>query len=371
MDKKNVPLFIPFMSKEAIQNATSILHTSWIGEGARVKDFEKALAPWLGTENVLTVNNATSAIHIALRLAGVKGGEVISTPMTCAATNEPIINEGADIVWADIDPESGSIDPDDMERKISKKTRAIMLVHWGGNPCDLGRINRIGRKYNVRVIEDAAQALGATYGGKPIGCHSDYVVISFQAIKIINTIDGGALTTKRRGDYHRGKVLRWYGIDRDKRKVKETYWEYPIREAGYKFHMNDVTAAIGLGQLPHLEMLLKQRKAKADLYLEALRRSKTLRGIRVLPEAASSWWMFTVLCGNKKNRLRLWQRLQSEGIESGEVHVRNDTYPLFKKYNRDPLPAVKKFNDEKLCVPIGYWVDDETAEKIASVLAGF
>jgi len=370
-EQKRVPLFLPFMSKEARQNAASVLRTTWIGEGPKVREFEEALEPWLGRKNVLTLNNATSGLHVALRLADVRDGEVISTPMTCTATNEPIINEGADIVWADIDPESGSIDPDDIERKITKRTRAIVVVHWGGNPCDLRRINEIGKRHNVKIIEDAAQALGATYRKKLIGCHSDYVVISFQAIKIINTVDGGVLTTKGRRDYWQGKELRWYGIDRDKRQTKETYWDYPIKQAGYKFHMNDVAAAIGLGQLPHLEHLLAQRREQAALYQEALEQSKTLRSVKVLPEADSSWWMFTVLCGDKKNRLELWRKLREEGIDSGEAHVRNDVYPVFKKFNQGRLPGVKKFNNEKLCIPIGYWVNKRAAKKIANILASF
>ncbi len=366
-----IPLFLPFMSKEAIANATSVLKTSWIGEGQKVKEFEKTLSSRLGTDNVLTVNNATAAIHLALRLANVKGGEVISTPMTCTATNEPIINEGADIVWADIDPANGSIDPNDIEKKITKKTRAIMVVHWGGNPCDLNKINKIGKQYKIKVIEDAAQALGACYNDKPIGSHSDYVIISLQAIKIINTVDGGILTTKTRHDWHRAKALRWYGIDRDRRLIKETYWDYPIKEAGYKFHMNDVTAAIGLGQLPYLTKLLQQRQQQAAVYLKSLEQSKSLKPVSVYPGAVNSWWMFTVLCSNKKNRLKLWKKLKEEGIDSGEAHIRNDIYPLFKKYNRGPLPGVRKFNDEKLCIPIGYWVDKETAKKIADILASF
>lgn len=362
---------LPFMSREAIKNANEVLHTHWIGEGPKVVEFERALVPWLGAQNVLTVNNATAAIHIALRLANVRGGEVITTPMTCTATNIPIINEGADIVWADIDPESGSIDPLDIEKKITKKTRAIMVVHWGGNPCDLDKINKIAKKHKIKVIEDAAQALGAKYQKRPVGGHSDYAAISFQAVKIINTIDGGVLTTKTKKDYDRGKELRWYGINRDKRKVRETYWDYPIRESGYKFHMNDVTAAIGLGQILHLERLLKQRKDQAGIYNKALKKSKTLRGTKVLPGAQPSWWMFTVLCGNKKNRLALWQKLKEEGIDSSEAHVRNDIYPLFRKYNRGILPGVQEFNDQKLCIPIGYWVDKKSVQKIADILASF
>lgn len=368
---KKVPLFLPFMSKEAIKNATAVLNTPWIGEGPKVKEFEKALIPYLGRKNILTVNSATSGLHLALRLAEVKGGEVITTAMTCTATNEPIIIEGAKIVWADIDHKNGNISPKEIEKKITKKTKAIMIVHWGGNPCDITQINKIAKKYNIKIIEDAAQAMGSTYNGKQIGSHSEYVITSFQAIKIINTVDGGALTIRTSQDWWRAKALRWYGIDRDKRKVKETYWDYPIKEAGYKFHMNDVAATIGLGQLPHLPKLLSQRRKQADLYIKALKNSKTLNSVSVLPNSNPNWWMFTVLCENKKNRLRLWKKLQENGIDSGEAHVRNTLYPLFKKYSSEPLPATKLFDEQKLCIPIGFWINQKAAQKIASILADF
>ncbi|MCR4329305.1 MAG: DegT/DnrJ/EryC1/StrS family aminotransferase [Candidatus Roizmanbacteria bacterium] len=368
---KKIPLFLPFMSKEAVKNASAVLQTPWIGEGPKVKEFEKKLVPWVGSNNVLTVNNATSAIHIALRLANVRGGEVISTPMTCTATNEPIINEGGHIVWADINPNSGSIDPADIEKKITKKTKAIMIVHWGGNPCDLTKINSIGKKYGIKIIEDAAQALGSTYKSKPIGSYSDYVFFSFQAIKIINTVDGGALITRNKSDWWKGKELRWYGIDRDKRKVQDTYWDYPIKVAGYKFHMNDVTAAIGLGQLPYLDGLLKQRREQAAIYRNAINESKTLKTVEVLSEAKPNWWMFTVLCGSKESRLKLWKKLSENGIDSGEAHIRNDLYPVFKNSKRDKLDGVTKFNNEKLCIPIGYWVTKSDVRKISDILASF
>lgn len=348
------------------------LKTTWIGgDGPRVKEFENKLAKLVGNSNLLALNSGTSALHLALRLADVKGGEVISTPMTCFATNAPIVNEGATPVWADIDPESGNIDPNDIEQKITKKTKAIMIVDWGGNPCDIRAITKIAKKYRLPVIRDAAQSLGSEYDGKPVGAHCDYVCVSTQAIKIINTADGGLLITKRKSDYQRAKSLRWYGIDRDKRVQGKTFWQYPISEAGFKMQMTDIAASLGLGQLPHLNKLLSHRRKIASVYNQAIKKSKTLRPQKVLPNAKSNYWMYTVLCETKQNRTKLFKALDEINVNAEEGHRRNDLYPVFKSYKKDHLPGVKQFNDTELIIPNGYWVTLADASKIAKVLASF
>ena len=366
------PNFKPFMPPESIDNAVKTLKSSWIGgDGPRVAEFEKKISKIVDNQNVLAVNSGTSALQLALKIVGVEGGEVISTPMTCFATNAAIATQGAEIVWADVDPESGNIDPSDIEKKISKKVKAIMIVHWGGNPCELDKILAIGKAYRIPIIEDAAQALGSEYDGKPIGSHSDFVCFSTQSVKIINTIDGGILITKKKNHYKRAKLLRWYGIDRQKRKWGKTFWYYPIKEAGFKLQMTDVSASIGLGQLPHLERLVTNRRKLAKIYQDSIKKSKTLKNQKILPRAKPNFWMFTVLCGNPKNRLRLCKALEKIALAAEEGHKRNDLYPAFKKYKGEKLPGVTKFNNEELIIPNGYWVTEDKAEEIANILASF
>jgi dTDP-4-amino-4,6-dideoxygalactose transaminase len=159
-----IPLFKVHMPPSVLEPLNATLMSGYIGQGPKVDEFESALAPWFGNDNVLSVNAGTSALHLALRLADVGAGDdVVTTPMTCSATNEPILERGARVVWADINPLTGNIDPLDVERKITSSTKAIMAVHWGGYPCDFDELNRIARKYNVALIEDAAHAFGATY----------------------------------------------------------------------------------------------------------------------------------------------------------------------------------------------------------------
>lgn len=369
-----VPNFKPFVPKESIDRAVETLKTSWIGgDGPRVKEFESEISKIIKNKNVLAVNSGTSALQLALRLAGARASEVITTPMTCFATNAAIVNQGAIPVWADIDPETGNIDPNDIMRKITKKTKAIMAVHWGGSPAEIGLINQIASSHNLPVIEDAAQALGSEYGGKPIGSHSDFVTFSFQAIKIINTVDGGLLAAKKNTDAKRGKILRWYGIDREKRTWGRNYnfWEYPISEVGYKMQMTDVAASIGLGQLPYLEKLLEHRRRLAKLYEKALAGSKTLKAQKILAKAKSNYWMFTVVCDNKNSKLKLFKILKKIGVSAEEGHRRNDTYPVFVKYKKEELPGVTYFNDNHLIIPIGHWVSKEKAGEIADILSCF
>lgn len=370
--KKVIPTYKPFVPKESIDNVVKTLNTTWIGgDGPKVKEFEKKLSKIVGNQNLLALNSGTSALHLALRLANVSGGEVITTPMTCFATNAPIVNEGAKIVWADIDPKTGNIDPADIEHRITKKTKAIMIVDWGGSPCDIGAINKISKKHKLPVIRDAAQSLGSEYDGKPVGVHCDYVCISTQAIKIINTADGGILITKKKSDYNRAKNLRWYGIDREGRKHGPTFWNYPISEAGFKLQMTDVAASIGLGQLPYLKRLIRHRRKLAKIFTKAISKSQRLTTQKIHPKAKSNYWLYTVLCGSIKTRISLHQALLKINVIALEAHQRNDTYPVFRKYKKDKLPGVTKFNQVELIIPNGYWVTENNAHQIAKVLSSF
>lgn len=362
---KLIPNFKPFVPKESIDMVIKTLNSSWIGgDGPRVKEFESELAKIIKNKNVLAVNSGTSALQLALRLSGARDGEVISTPMTCFATNAAIVAEGATPVWADINPETGNIDPSDIAKKITKKIKAIMVVHWGGSPAEIDSISKIASKYNLPIIEDAAQALGSEYAGIPIGSHSDFVAFSFQAIKIINTADGGLLSTKKKTDAKRGKILRWYGIDREER-------EYPISEVGYKMQMTDVNASIGLGQLPYLKKHLEHRRKLAKLYEKTLAESKTLKAQKILSKAKSNYFMFTLICKTQNTKLNLWKALNKIGVKAEEAHRRNDTYPVFVKYKKEALPGVTAFDGNHLIIPVGHWVSEQKGSEIAEILSRF
>ncbi len=363
-----IPLFKPFMPRSVQDPLLETIFSGWIGEGPKVKLFEARLAEYLNLEKerLILVNSGTSALQLALRLAGVgPGDEVISTAMTCAATNEPILLQGARVHWADIDPLTGNISAASIAQAINEKTKAIMIVHWGGYPCDLAEINTIAAQHGIPVIEDAAHSLGSVYQGALIGAHSDFVCYSFQAVKTINTIDGGLLVCRDPEAAHRGRKLRWFGIDREARKT-EVFWEYDIEEPGYKFHMNDVAATIGLEQMKYLPDLLAHQRCNADIYYRDL---QNVPGITLPPRTAdrlSTYWLMTVLVEKRDDFVTL---LRSKGIATSVVHIRNDIYTAFNDAARvESLEGLDSFTSRMLCIPIGYWVSEEDMRTITDTI---
>ncbi len=364
---KDIPLFKVFMPESVMGPLREVLFSGYIGEGPRVVEFEKALAPWFDNDNVLALNNGTSALHLALRLSNVMSGdEVISTPMTCVATNEPILALGAKVVWADIDPWTGNIDPVDVAKKISSKTKAIMAVHWGGYPCELDELNILAKKHGIKVIEDACHAMGSMYHGKPIGSHSDFSCFSFQAIKEMTTVDGGALVCKSKKDCERGRLLRWYGIDRNTSR-KDFRCEENIMEFGYKFHMNDVAAIIGIEQLKYLSTTIAKHRANADRYHEAFKDMKMVKPLRYKDDRLSSYWLYTV---RVKNRDIFVEEMEKAGIVVSQVHARNDKHSMFKD-SLVELSGVDEFASENICIPVGWWLSEEEVSHIIETIVKF
>lgn len=357
-----IPLFKVHMPPSVMKPLEEVLLSGYIGQGPKVDQFEKALVPWVGNPNALTVNSGTSALHLAMRLAGVThGSEVLTSPMTCTATNMPALERGADLVWADIDPWTGNIDPVDVERKITPKTKVILAIHWGGYPCEIDELKRIASKYGIPLVEDAAHAFGAEYRGKKIGHHSDFVCFSFQAIKLLTTVDGGLLTCKSPDNYRRGKLLRWFGIDRETPRA-DLRCEENILEYGYKHHMSDVSAVIGLEQLKHIEKLISKARQNAAFYREGL---SSIKGVKLLTsrdDRLSSYWLFTI---RVRDRDGFQSFMAEKGVMVSRVHVRNDVHTAYSRFKRN-LPGVDEFEREQVSIPVGWWVTAEDRNLILS-----
>ncbi len=363
---KNIPLFRVFMPESVMEPLRRVLLGGYLGEGPQVEEFERQLQPWFGTPHVLTLNTGTAAIHLALRLAGVgQGDEVISTPMTCAATNVPVLARGATIVWGDIDPWTGNLDPADVAKKITARTRAILCVHWGGYPCDLAELGHLAAAHGLALIEDACHAFGAQYRGQPVGAHGDFCCFSFQAIKELTTVDGGALTCRSAADCVRGRRLRWYGIDRRAPRT-DLRCEADIVEYGDKYHMHDVAATIGLEQLRYVGANLERTRRHAARYRDALQGLRRVALLRYQPDRLSSYWLHTL---RVRDRAAFIAALDRAGITASRVHARNDTHTMCRAFRR-PLPGVDEFDAEQVSIPVGWWLgDDEVARIIAAVRA--
>lgn len=367
-----IKLFAVHMPTAVDKPLLEIIHSGYIGQGKKVDEYEEALAEYLENENILTLNSGTSAIELALHLAGVKKGtSVVTTPMTCSATNTSIVSRGADIIWADIDPDTGLLDIQDAIRKLRDDTVAVIGVDWGGQCLDWHALMAAAALYGFRVIEDAAHALGGRYGhgrGKVGNGLVDMTVFSTQAIKTVTTVDGGILALKRSSDYKRGKLLRWYGIDRETDR-KDMRCEEDIEEAGWKWHMNDVNATIGLIQLQYLDGLVALQRANAKFYHNNLKGIAWPFPIESLYD--SSYWLFTLLCRDKEQRLRFMEFMKSNGIMVSQVHSRNDTHTCFNAFRKNPLPGVDSFTDRQVNIPVHWKLTEAERDKVANKVNEF
>ena len=357
-----IPQFKVLMDPETPAKVTEVLGSGYIGQGPKVEEFETALKQRLDFDYGVTLNSGTSALWLALHLLGVGPGDyVISTPMTCSATNEVITLLGANIVWADID-KYGNISPSSAEeiRHIlglrDKPLKAIVSVDWGGMPCDYEQLRELG----IPIVEDAAHAYGAEYHGESITrTGGDFITYSFQAIKHLTCGDGGLLVTPK-GYYERAKLLRWYGLDRET-GLDAMRCKLDIKEAGFKFHMNDINAAIGLGNLEAADYGLKVHQSNAKFYDNYF--ADALPGM--VPERptdrVSSDWLYTIHVPNPDN---FESFMRHRGIAVSQVHNRNDKYTCFKGYQR-PLPNLDKWFASMSCIPIGWWLTLSDLEYIA------
>jgi dTDP-4-amino-4,6-dideoxygalactose transaminase len=366
-----IPLFTVHVPTAVDKPLLETLHSGYIGQGKKVAEFEAKVASRLGNDKVLSLNSGTSAIVLALRLAGVEqGDEVITTPMTCMATNEPILERGAIPVWADINPATGLIDPLDVERKITSRTKAIIGVDWGGLPCDWEALKTIGKAHGgIPLIEDAAHGFGARYAdGLPVGGPSspDFVIFSFQAIKHITTVDGGLLAVQSAEHYQRGKLLRWYGIDREGSR-QDLRCEEDVLEWGYKFHMNDVAATIGLVQLDYLDGILKAHRANANFYRTYIDATGEVFEHQIekhsLELGRAAFWLYTLLCHDAEDRENFRLYLESKGIMASRVHVRNDIHPVFREFRKE-LPGVDAFADREIAIPVHWALMESERDRI-------
>lgn len=339
-----------------------VLYSGYIAQGEIVEQFERKFEEYIGSGNTLSLNSGTAALHIALILAGVQNGdEVISTALTAEPTNVAIKMVGAKVRWADVDSKTGNISPDSIEKVINSKTKAIIVVDYAGIPVDVKRIQQISKKYEIPVIEDAAHALGAKYNGKRAGNHFPFTVFSFQAIKHLTTIDGGALQIQDKELYEKGKLIRWFGLDK-----KLTRFENNITMQGYKYHMNNVNALIGLVQLEHIEPIIDKYIENGKYLDEKLEGIKGLELINYYPLTEPSYWFYTL---KVENRGRFIKMMSDNEIMASEVHKRNDYHVYLNDFPSD-LPNLDEFYAKMVHIPSGWWVTKEDCDKMIELIRG-
>lgn len=360
--KPMINLFKVHMPDAVDEPLLAVLHSGYITQGSKVEEFEQAFGKLVGDPKVVTVNSGTSALTLALRLAGVKAGdEVITTPMTCSATNLPILSLSATPVFADIDPLTGLIRPGDIEGRITPHTKAIMAVDWGGMPVDVAALQDIADRWHLKLIVDAAHAMGTVHNAQ-----ADFFCFSLQAIKHITTVDGGLLICKDEADYERAKRLRWFGINRNAKSLDSRIDE-DIEEWGYKFHMNDVAATIGIVQLQFVHDVVRKHLDNASFYNEYL--SRFYRRPHI--ETNSAYWLYTVVLPSKEARDSFKRYMTSNGIQVSQVHRRNDEYSVFKPFANLSSPGLEEFSDRMICIPVNWSLNDSQRDFILEVCNTF
>lgn len=366
-----IPLFKVAMSPEAPAAAAEVLGSGMIGQGPKVEAFERALAGRFGNPRVVTVNSGTAGLTLALRLAAGDrpdgDGEVLSTPLTMEATNWAILANNLRIKWVDVDPATLNVDLDDLARKITPRTRAIVVVHFAGYPVDLDRLagvlDRAEALYGFRpmVVEDCAHAWGASYRGEPIGSHGNLSVFSFQAIKHLTCGDGGAVTLPTAELHHRAELLRWFGIERSADRLRNPP---DVAEWGYKFHMNDINAAVGLANLETADRALARQRENAAFYDAEL---AAVPGVELTERSADRTHSFWIYPMKVEDRAGFLKRMDEAGIMASNVHERNDKHSAVRAFAA-ALPNLDAVAPRVVCVPVGWWVTDEQRRHIADTI---
>jgi perosamine synthetase len=360
------------MGEEEVRAVSEVLKSGWIGLGPKTKEFEDRFAKYVGAEYAVGVNSCTASLHLALKVMDVEGGEVITTPLTFISTNHAILYNRATPVFADVEEDTLNISPKEIEKIITKKTKAILVVHYGGHPCDMDAILGLAESRGIRVVEDAAHACGAEYKRKKVGSLGDATCFSFHAVKNLATGDGGMITVRTGDLAQRLRKLYWLGISRgtwDRSAGKAYRWEYDVEELGYKCHMNDITAAIGLVQLSKLEKANARRRAIVKRYNGSLADVKWV----VTPvekeyaKSANHAYVIKVLNGKRDE---LIEYLSEKGISSSVHYIPNHLYDLYKPYYRK-LPVTERVWTKLVTLPLYPDLMDSDVDFIVDAIRNF
>jgi dTDP-4-amino-4,6-dideoxygalactose transaminase len=375
-NNKQLNLFKVFMSQDVIKPLNDVLMSGFITQGSQVEKFEENLAEYFSNKKLLTLNSATSGLTLALRLLLNKDEEdewpgfdinedyVLSPALTCFATNASILANNCKIKWIDTDNLTANVSINDIREKLDKNTKILYIVHWGGYPVDLDQLKSLQDEhyskygYKFRIIEDCAHAFGASYKGQKLGNHNNICVFSLQAIKHLTTGDGGIIMLPTEKLYERAKLIRWFGIDRDKRNYnrKDFRMENDILEWGYKFHMNDINATIGLYNLPHIDGILKKNRDNYNYIYKHLQGVDNVTLFENKPDRENAAWLFTMRVSKKAQFI---DKMKEYGIATSQVHNRNDINTCVVDFKCECLPNLDELEKELICIPVGWWLEKE------------
>jgi len=366
-----LPVSRPSLGSEELEEIKKVFETGWLGLGSVVFDFEEKVKAYLDAKNVIAVNTGTSALHIALDAFGIKeGDEVIVPSLTFCASVQAVIMQRAKPVFCEINEDTLNLDLHDVEKRITSKTKAIMPVHYCGNACDMDGLLELGKKHHIIIIEDAAHAFGSSYKGKKIGSFGDVTCFSFDPIKNITCGEGGAVVLSNDSIAEEIRKKRILGIDKDTwhRYKNKRSWFYEVTTSGYRYHMSNINAAIGLVQLKKLNMFTERKREIVKIYNSTLNNIHEIKTLTInIDETAPFAYIIRVLNNQREN---LMNYLSTQGVATGVHYVANHQQPFFSDYHIS-LPVTEKVCDEILTLPLYYEMKDNDVELVINSIKKF
>lgn len=359
-----IPLFYPVRTSEMEQAALKAIRSGQIASGPVVDQFERAFGQYVGCQNVVTTSDMTSAIVIALRLAGVQTGhEVAAIAFSCLSTNSAIAMVGAQPVWVDVDPVSMSLCPNDLVRKLTSNTKAVLLYHVAGYPADVAAISKVCKERGIALIQDCNNALGARFDGQPVGAVGDFTVYSFYPNRQINGLEGGALVCPDEKTARHARRLRRFGIEyanfRDERGEISATSDVP--EIGLSAPFSQLNASVAISQLDTLGERQSRTHDNAKILSSLLDRVDGIKLVEALPAATPAYWCFLI---HSERRDKLLNALKCKGVACSVMHQRNDIYTGFNGRGNG-LPGTSYVMDHLLALPCGWWLDETQIHQVA------
>jgi UDP-4-amino-4,6-dideoxy-N-acetyl-beta-L-altrosamine transaminase len=373
--------FIPYgtqwIDDDDINAVVKVLKSDWITTGPKIKEFEDALCAYLGCRYCVAVNNGTSALDIAVQSLDLPdGSEVITTPFTFVATSNAIIYNGLKPVFVDICSDTFNINPEDIRRKITNDTNAIIYVDYAGQPCDIKALRDIADEFDLYLIEDACHAIGAEYDGKKVGNFADLTIFSFHPVKHITTGEGGAVTTEDEELYKRLSLLRSHGIDKD---AQDRYgpvasWAYDMKYLGRNYRITDFQAALGISQLKKLDMFIDKRNELASRYNELLGEIDAVTLPVTKDNVMHAWHLYTILLDESINRDEFFKYMRNAniGVNVHYIPVFRHSYYM-ENFGFDPtvFPVTEDIFKRIITLPLFPKMELEQLEYVVETIKGY
>lgn len=373
---KILPYSRQLIDADDIQAVIEVLQSDFLTQGPRVADFEKALAEYCGSAYAVAVATGTAALHAAYFAAGIgKGDDVITSPITFAATANAALYLGARPLFADVEPDTGNIDPARVSSLITERTRAILPVHYSGQPVDLDAIHAIAREKKLIVIEDACHAIGSTYKGQKIGALSDMTVFSFHPVKPITTGEGGAILTNNSDYYEKLRIFREHGITRDKNIMhtrSEGDWYYEMHHLGFNFRITEIQSALGISQLRKIDRFIARRQEIADYYINAFRDNPWFETPEQKSYVRSSWHLFPIRLRSPyiAHRKEIFKRLRQNNLWVQVHYIPVYWHPYYQRlgYSRELCPIAEDFYAREISLPIFQGMTADDIKAVVSII---